>query len=153
MLHSGVKKTRYRNQGIVIGAVHEFLDGKLAKRYSTRMLIGYARVSTKHQNLESQEAALRKAGCEQIVVEIASGKREDRSGLDELCLVIRKGDVIVVCRLERLGGSPKKLSRAQREIVAELYRERKQSVKAICKAFGISKTTLYSYVSQTEWLV
>jgi DNA invertase Pin-like site-specific DNA recombinase len=69
------------------------------------MRIGYARVSTQDQNLNLQKDALKKAGCEKIIVEKASGKNEARAGLEKLREIVRKGDVIVVWRLDRLGRS------------------------------------------------
>ncbi len=69
------------------------------------MRIGYARVSTQDQNLNLQKDALKRAGCEKIVVDVASGKNEARSGLEKLRELMRKGDVVVVWRLDRLGRS------------------------------------------------
>ena len=73
------------------------------------MRIGYARVSTHEQNLNLQKDALKKAGCEKIVVDVASGKKTQRSGLDRACELLRKRDVLVVWRLDRLGRSLKHL--------------------------------------------
>ena len=68
--------------------------------------IGYARVSTIDQNLEVQEHALRTAGCDTIRSEKRSGTTTaDR---DELCTVLdflRKGDVLMVTRIDRLARS------------------------------------------------
>ncbi len=67
------------------------------------MKIGYCRVSTSDQSTEPQEDELRRAGCEKIFRDVASGARASRPGLDELLAHARKGDLIVVVRLDRLG--------------------------------------------------
>jgi DNA invertase Pin-like site-specific DNA recombinase len=74
-------------------------------RYSRAMLIGYARVSTPDQSIDLQEDALRGAGCERIVTDVASGARAGRSGLAEALEYARKGDTLVVWKLDRLGRS------------------------------------------------
>jgi len=73
------------------------------------MLIGYARVSTYDQNLDLQKDALTDAGCERIIQETASGKNTERHGLNSIKEVLRKGDTLVVWRLDRLGRSLKDL--------------------------------------------
>jgi len=73
------------------------------------MLIGYARVSKEDQNLELQKDALKKAGCEDIFEDHISGSRQQRPGLQALLGYIRKGDTLVVWRLDRLGRSLKDL--------------------------------------------
>ena len=67
------------------------------------MLIGYARVSTDDQNLDLQNDALKQAGCDKIIEEKASGAKTDRAGLDEALSFLRKGDTLVVWKLDRLG--------------------------------------------------
>ena len=67
------------------------------------MHIGYCRVSTSDQSTEPQEDELRRAGCERIFGDVASGARASRPGLDEMIAHARKGDLIVVVRLDRLG--------------------------------------------------
>jgi DNA invertase Pin-like site-specific DNA recombinase len=69
------------------------------------MLIGYARVSTDDQNASSQVTVLKKAGCERIYREKASGGRWDRPELHRLLEQLRKGDVLVVWKLDRLSRS------------------------------------------------
>ena len=69
------------------------------------MLIGYVRVSTSDQNLDLQLDALKQVGCDKIYKDIASGAKVDRVGLTEVLSYIRKGDTIVVWRLDRLGRS------------------------------------------------
>lgn len=73
------------------------------------MKIGYARVSTQDQNFELQEDALNKSGCEIIYKEIVSGTKADRPELNKLIEHIRKGDVVIVYKLDRLGRSLKHL--------------------------------------------
>lgn len=73
------------------------------------MQIGYARVSTSEQNLDLQVDALTHAGCETILRDVASGAKTDRDGLKEALKQLRKGDTLVVWKLDRLGRSLKHL--------------------------------------------
>ncbi|KVD99685.1 resolvase [Burkholderia vietnamiensis] len=68
-------------------------------------LIGYARVSTRDQDLTNQEAQLRAAGCGRIFAEKITGTRRARPQLDRMLDHLRVGDVIVVTRLDRLARS------------------------------------------------
>jgi DNA invertase Pin-like site-specific DNA recombinase len=69
------------------------------------MLIGYARVSTSDQTLDLQKDALDKAGCSKIFTDTASGAKAERKGLEQAVSYVRKGDTLVVWRLDRLGRS------------------------------------------------
>ena len=69
------------------------------------MQIGYARVSTKEQGFALQLDALRKAGCEQVYQEVASGAKTERPVLAGLLRELRPGDVLVIWKLDRLGRS------------------------------------------------
>lgn len=73
------------------------------------MRVGYARVSTHEQNLDLQLDELKKAGCEEIYTDKISGSVSERPGLDKVEKYLRKGDVLVVWRLDRLGRSLKHL--------------------------------------------
>lgn len=73
------------------------------------MHIGYARVSTHDQNLHLQQDALQAAGCEKIFVDEISGTLSERPGLTKTLDALRKGDTLVVWRLDRLGRSLKDL--------------------------------------------
>lgn len=73
------------------------------------MKFGYARVSTLEQNLDLQLDALRQAGCEEIFTDEISGSTMERPGLTKLREKIRKGDTLIVWRLDRLGRSLKHL--------------------------------------------
>ena len=69
------------------------------------MNIGYCRVSTQDQNLELQLDELKKAGCDRVFQDVASGSRDERKGLLEAISFAREGDCIVVWKLDRLSRS------------------------------------------------
>ncbi len=70
------------------------------------MLIGYARVSSTGQSLDVQRAALADAGCEEIFEEKRSGRTaSDRAELQRALQMLRKGDTLVITRLDRLARS------------------------------------------------
>jgi DNA invertase Pin-like site-specific DNA recombinase len=71
-------------------------------------LIGYARVSKADgsQVIDLQRDALAKAGVDlghHLYTDAASGKRDDRPGLDACIKALRHGDTLVVWKLDRLG--------------------------------------------------
>ena len=69
------------------------------------MKIGYARVSTTDQSLNPQTDSLSEAGCEKLFTDVASGARTQRPGLDKAISFCRKGDTLVVWKLDRMGRS------------------------------------------------
>lgn len=86
-----------------------YLINILIRRFIKLMMIGYARVSTQDQNLDLQIDALKKAGCEKIYQEQLSASLEERPKLSEMVSNLRKGDTIVVWKLDRLARSLKHL--------------------------------------------
>src|SRR4051812_39128921 len=70
---------------------------------------GYARVSTDHQTLAAQDAALTQAGCAKVSKEKISGAVTDRPQLAKLLRVIEPGDTLIVTRLDRLARSTRDL--------------------------------------------
>lgn len=72
-------------------------------------ILGYARVSTDKQDLESQKLRLHSAGAIRIFEDVISGKIFKRSGLEELINYARPNDILCVVRLDRLGRSLKEL--------------------------------------------
>jgi DNA invertase Pin-like site-specific DNA recombinase len=71
------------------------------------MKIGYARVSKFDQNLKLQVDALKKAGCERIFTDKASGKTMERKGLTSAISHLREKDIFIVWKLDRIGRSVK----------------------------------------------
>lgn len=83
------------------------------------MRVGYARVSTLDQNPDLQLEKLREAGCEKVIVEKASGARIDRPELTRLLRdVLRKGDTLVIWKLDRLARSLKQLIQTAEDLKA-----------------------------------
>jgi DNA invertase Pin-like site-specific DNA recombinase len=73
------------------------------------MIVGYARVSTDGQTLDSQLAALRQAGAERVYSEKVSGAVTDRKALARAIAELGPGDCLLVTRLDRLAGSTRDL--------------------------------------------
>lgn len=81
---------------------------------------GYARVSTTDQDVTLQEEALRAAGCEVIRSEKRSGtSTEGRTELQTLMEFTRRGDTIVVTRIDRLARSIADLASLVRDMEAK----------------------------------
>ena len=74
-----------------------------------RMIIGYARVSTDGQTLDSQQSALQAAGAEKVFAEKISGTVTDRKALAKAIAALGEGDVLLVTRLDRLARSTRDL--------------------------------------------
>ena len=73
------------------------------------MIIGYARVSTDDQSLDSQTDALSTAGAEKVFADKISGSRRARPELDRMLEQLRDGDVVTVTKYDRLARSLKDL--------------------------------------------
>jgi DNA invertase Pin-like site-specific DNA recombinase len=73
------------------------------------MKVGYARVSTDGQCLDSQVAELKAAGCERVFREKVSGAKTDRKQFRRAVASLAPGDVLVVTRLDRLARSTRDL--------------------------------------------
>ena len=66
------------------------------------MIYGYARVSTDAQDLASQLAQLKAAGCEKVFQEKVSGVTAERPQLKRLMAALAPGDVVVIPAVDRL---------------------------------------------------
>jgi DNA invertase Pin-like site-specific DNA recombinase len=70
---------------------------------------GYARVSTRDQDLAAQDAELMAAGCAKVFKEKVSGAKTDRPELAKAIRRLEPGDILVVTRLDRLARSTRDL--------------------------------------------
>lgn len=84
---------------------------------SDNMKLGYARVSTDDQTLDLQRERLRQADCIKLFEEKASGAKRNRLELQQLLREIRRGDVLVVTRLDRLARSTTELLRISEALI------------------------------------
>ena len=69
------------------------------------MILGYARVSTRDQNLDGQRDALAAAGAERIFADTITGTARTRPELDRLLSELRPGDVVMVTKYDRMARS------------------------------------------------
>ncbi|PQJ23625.1 hypothetical protein BSZ31_00165 [Limnobacter sp. SAORIC-690] len=104
------------------------------------MLVGYARVSTRDQNLESQVSKLKNAGCEEIYEGKYSGVGQaSDEALEKLIHFVRKGDTVVITRLDRIGRSLKSIINTIDEITSK-----GATVKSLDGAFDTSSGSAMS---------
>jgi DNA invertase Pin-like site-specific DNA recombinase len=67
--------------------------------------VGYARVSSHDQKLDSQLDALNQVGCNKVFSDRVSGMKADRPGWDQLMAYVRPADTVVVTELSRMSRS------------------------------------------------
>jgi DNA invertase Pin-like site-specific DNA recombinase len=101
------------------------------------MLVGYARVSSTGQNLDSQIEALKNIGCEKIFMEKKSGTSyENRIEFQNALDFVRENDTFVVTRLDRCSRSVPDLYK-----ILEKLKNKKVSFKAINQNIDTSSST------------
>lgn len=96
--------------------------------------IGYARVSTDDQRLDLQKDALTAAGCDRVFEDKLSGARVQRPGLDGALSHLRRGDTLVVWRLDRLG-------RTTHQLIGLLEQFERDGIKLRSLQDGIDPST------------
>lgn len=84
------------------------------------MKIGYARVSTVDQNEARQMEALREEGVEMIYMDKKSGKDFNRPEYQKMIASLKKGDVLVVHSIDRLGRNYDEITEEWRKITKEI---------------------------------
>ena len=80
-------------------------------------VVGYARVSKREQNSQAQEAELKAAGAERVFIDHGDSSRvKDRPQWVACMDYLRAGDVLLVRRLDRLGGTERILIETLHEL-------------------------------------
>ncbi|MDU0372121.1 recombinase family protein [Hymenobacter endophyticus] len=98
------------------------------------MIFGYARVSAKDQNLDTQYEQLKAAGCDQVFQEKISGTKSSRPMLDLMVEGLRPGDTVMVARLNRLG-------RSTRHVLELIARFAELQVRFVSLDLGVDTAT------------
>lgn len=97
------------------------------------MRYGYARVSTKDQNLDLQTEALKQAHVDKIITEKGSAIKE-RPHLESLIKKLKEGDTLIVWKLDRL-------ARSLKELIKMIDEFNKSNIHFISLQEGINTTT------------
>ncbi len=99
------------------------------------MKIGYARVSTKEQTLETQLSRLAETGCELFFEEKISGVAKNRPQLEAMLGQLRKDDLVVVTKLDRLARSTAELLR-----IAEALNQKSAGLQSLDEPWADTTT-------------
>jgi DNA invertase Pin-like site-specific DNA recombinase len=105
-------------------------------------LIGYARVSSRDQNLDSQLDMLKAAGCKKIFKEKVSGVSEARVEWDKLMEYVRPGDTVVIAELSRMTRSLMHLLQLNKD-----FEEKGVNLKSLRESIDTSTATGRAFVS------
>lgn len=105
-------------------------------------LVGYARVSSKDQNLDSQIDQLKKKGCVKIFKDKLSGINTDRPGWKQLMEYLRESDILVVTELSRMSRSLAHLL----ELTA-LFKEKKVEIVSLRENIDTQSATGRFFIS------
>lgn len=110
-------------------------------------MVGYARVSTRDQNVDVQRQALLAAGCDLIFDDTISGSTKSRSGLNQALAALSSGDVLVVWKLDRLG-------RSMQHVVNTVLDLDKHGIgfRSLTEAIDLSSSTGKLLLSVFGWL-
>lgn len=115
-------------------------------------VIGYARVSTREQNLDRQLKALKNYGCDIILEEKKTGKNMDRLQLQTLLNTVKAGDTVVVSELTRISRSTADLHTLINELDSKgvTFKSLKESWIDTTTAHGRLIFTMLAGVAQFE---
>lgn len=84
------------------------------------MKIGYARVSSKEQNLARQLEALEAADCDKIYSDKISGKNFDRPEYQKMISELTSDDIVIILSIDRLGRNYDEIMAEWRKITKEI---------------------------------
>jgi DNA invertase Pin-like site-specific DNA recombinase len=139
-----LRKSYVRNKSLLQQVSHDV--------QGSRMKLGYARVSTEDQHLEIQCGRLVQAGCEMLFEEKISGVARGRPELEKLMGHLRKDDVLVVARLDRLARSTIDLLH-----IAERIKEKQAGLQSLDEPWadttspsGMMIMTVFAGIAQFE---
>jgi len=104
---------------MIIVAIVKFYEQRLdmSSIRANNLKYGYARISTKGQNVDLQVDALKKAGCHLVHCEVAKGSKENRPEWDKLFNQLQSGDTLVIWKLDRMGRSLTHLTKTINELI------------------------------------
>ena len=116
------------------------------------MLIGYARISTRGQNLDRQRNLLGEQGCEKIYEETRTGVDRKRPRLEAMIEVATAGDIVLVTSLDRLARSTHDLFEITKKLDARNvgFRSLREPWADTTSAMGRFLTTDFSGLSELE---